>query len=115
MTKKRYEAPVLRKLREGGDARLPQDPALQERLAELRQNSTLVTGQSMLLQYHGDRIMKALAAGGIPARIVKGPVFARTLYHHVADRPFTDIDILVDPMHLPDANRVIAALSLIHI
>ena len=63
----------------------------------------------MLLQYHGDRIMKALAADGVPARIVKGPVFARKLYRHVADRPFTDIDILVEPANLPDANRVIAA------
>jgi hypothetical protein len=100
---------MLRKLQERGDAHLPQDAGLMEMLSDLRQKSTLVTGQSMLLQYHGDRIMKALAAGGIPARIVKGPVFARTLYHHLADRPFTDIDILVDPTHLPNANRVIAA------
>jgi len=100
---------MLRKLQERGDAHLPQDAGLMETLSDLRQKSTLVTGQSMLLHYHGDRIMKALAAGGIAARIVKGPVFARTLYRHVADRPFTDIDILVDPAHLPDANRVIAA------
>lgn len=100
---------MLRKLQERGDAHLPQDAGLMETLSDLRRKSTLVTGQSMLLQYHGDRIMKALAAGGIAARIVKGPVFARTLYRHVADRPFTDIDILVDPAHLPDANRVIAA------
>ena len=100
---------MLRKLQERGDAHLPQEAGLPEMLSDLRQKATLVTGQSMLLLYHGDRIMRVLAAGGIPARIVKGPVFARTLYHHVADRPFTDIDILVDPMHLPDANRVIAA------
>lgn len=100
---------MLRKLQERGDAHLPQDVGLMETLSDLRQKSTLVIGQSMLLQYHGDRIMKALAAGGIPARIVKGPVFARTLYRHLADRPFTDIDILVDPAHLADANRVIAA------
>jgi len=100
---------MLRKLQEHGDAHLPQDLELQARLADLRQKSTLVTGQSMLLQYHGDRIMKALAADEIPARIVKGPVFARKLYRHVADRPFTDIDILVEPARLNDANRVIAA------
>ena len=100
---------MLRKLRERGDAHLPQDAGLRETLADLRQKSTLVTGQSMLLQYHGDRIMKALAAHGVPARIVKGPVFARKLYRTVSDRPFTDIDILVEPGNLPDANRVIAA------
>lgn len=100
---------MLRKLQERGDAHLPQDAALQEQLSSLRQKAPIATGQSMLLQYHGDRIMKALAADGVPARIVKGPVFARKLYRHVADRPFTDIDILVEPANLPHANRVIAA------
>jgi hypothetical protein len=99
---------MLRKLREIGDAQLPRDPALQQKLAELRDQATIATGQSMLLQYHGDRIMKALAAKGVPARIVKGPVFARKLYRHAADRPFTDIDILVDPSSIGEANRTIA-------
>ncbi|WFP63220.1 nucleotidyltransferase family protein [Mesorhizobium sp. WSM4904] len=99
---------MLRKLREIGDAKLPADTALRQKLSELRDQATLATGQSMLLQYHGDRIMKALAAKGIPARIVKGPVFARKLYRHAADRPFTDIDILVDPASIAEANSVIA-------
>ncbi|TIT76048.1 MAG: hypothetical protein E5W57_20385 [Mesorhizobium sp.] len=99
---------MLRKLREIGDASLPEDAALRQKLSELRDQATLVTGQSMLLQYHGDRIMKALAAKGIPARIVKGPVFARKLYRHAADRPFTDIDILVGPASIGEANSVIA-------
>ena len=99
---------MLRKLGAIGDAQLPTDAALQQKLSELRDQSTLVTGQSMLLQYHGDRIMKALAAKGVPARIVKGPVFARKLYRHAADRPFTDIDILVEPARITEANTVIA-------
>ncbi|MBZ9813129.1 nucleotidyltransferase family protein [Mesorhizobium sp. CA7] len=98
---------MLRKLREIGDARLPQDATLQRRLSELREESTMATGQSMLLQYHGDRIMKALAAKGVPARIVKGPVFARKLYSQITDRPFTDIDILVDPASIEAANKTI--------
>ncbi|WP_181183147.1 nucleotidyltransferase family protein [Mesorhizobium sp. B3-1-7] len=98
---------MLRKLREIGDAQLPQDTALQRKLSELRDEATMATGQSMLLQYHGDRIMKALAAKGVPARIVKGPVFARKLYRQVADRPFTDIDILVDPASIEEANKTI--------
>ncbi|TGT17861.1 hypothetical protein EN815_35895, partial [Mesorhizobium sp. M4B.F.Ca.ET.172.01.1.1] len=52
---------VLRKLRERRDANLPEDPGLARKLAELRDQATTATGQSMLLQYHGDRIMKALA------------------------------------------------------
>src|SRR5690349_9558122 len=58
---------VLRKLRERGEADLPKDAALLQKLAELRDQMTTATGQSMLLQYHGDRIMKALAAKGVPA------------------------------------------------
>jgi hypothetical protein len=100
---------MLRKLRERGDAQLPGDPGLQARLADLRHKATIATGQSMLLQYHGGRIMKELAAEAIPARIVKGPVFARKLYSNAADRPFTDIDILVEPANLSRANQVIAA------
>ncbi|MER8572933.1 nucleotidyltransferase family protein [Mesorhizobium sp. M1338] len=98
---------MLRKL--SGDARLPPDQGLRDRLEDLRQKATIATGQSMLLRYHGDRIMKGLAADNVPARIVKGPVFARKLYRNVADRPFTDIDILVEPANLARANRVIAA------
>ncbi|KRB26043.1 MULTISPECIES: nucleotidyltransferase family protein [Mesorhizobium] len=100
---------MLRKLRERGDARLPPDAGLRDKLDDLRQKATIATGQSMLLQYHGDRIMKEMAARGIPARIVKGPVFARKLYRNVSDRPFTDIDILVEPANLARANQVIAA------
>ncbi|TPK99806.1 nucleotidyltransferase family protein [Mesorhizobium sp. B2-4-12] len=100
---------MLRKLRERGDVHLPDDPALQLKLSGLRDQATIATGQSMLLQYHGDRIMKGLAAEGIPARIVKGPVFARKLYRNISDRPFTDIDILVEPGNLARANQVIAA------
>ncbi|TPM36180.1 nucleotidyltransferase family protein [Mesorhizobium sp. B2-3-4] len=99
---------MLRKLRESGDAHLPSG-GVREKLEDLRDKATIATGQSMLLQYHGDRIMKAMAAQGIAARIVKGPVFARKLYRHVSDRPFTDIDILVDPADLPRANTVIAS------
>ncbi|TGU54205.1 hypothetical protein EN791_034210, partial [Mesorhizobium sp. M2D.F.Ca.ET.148.01.1.1] len=39
---------MLRKLKERGDAHLPQDAALLARLTELREASTPVTGQSML-------------------------------------------------------------------
>jgi hypothetical protein len=104
---------MLRKLQAREPGYLPNDTTLRERLADLRDKATIATGQSMLLQYHGDRIMKALAAGGVPARIVKGPVFARKLYRHVSDRPFTDIDILVEPAHLPRANLIIAACGFV--
>ncbi|TJV44556.1 MAG: hypothetical protein E5Y02_07220 [Mesorhizobium sp.] len=100
---------MLRKLHERGNAHLTSDANVQSKLHELRQKAPIATGQSMLLNYHGGRIMKELTAEGIPARIVKGPVFAGKLYRHVTDRPFTDIDILVEPANLARANRVIAS------
>ena len=48
------------------------------------------------------------AAGGLPAAIVKGPVFARTLYPAGTLRCFTDIDLLVAPDALP---RIAALLA----
>lgn len=98
---------AMRKLGAYGFDRLAQDDALKARLAELRERITVAVGQSMLLQYHGGRIMRGLARQDIPARIVKGPVFAGKLYSQVADRPFTDIDILVRQADIPRANRVI--------
>ncbi|WP_095200909.1 nucleotidyltransferase family protein [Mesorhizobium carmichaelinearum] len=104
---------MLRKLQERGDAHLPPDAGLRGKLDDLRDKATIATGQSMLLRYHGDRIMKGMAAQGIPARIVKGPVFARKLYRNVSDRPFTDIDILVETANLARANQVVAACGFV--
>ena len=49
----------------------------------------------------------------IPAAIVKGPVFAERLYKTAADRPFTDIDLLMSPEHLAKANAALPALGFI--
>jgi hypothetical protein len=46
-----------------------------------------------MLQTQADALMAD--ADGIPATIVKGPVFARTIYPEPWYRPFSDIDILV--------------------
>src|SRR5438445_413784 len=58
---------MLRKLHERGDAHLTSDANVRSKLHELRQKAPIATGQSMLLKYHGDRIMKGLAAENIPA------------------------------------------------
>lgn len=98
---------VVRKLREAGAADWLPDEKSVARLRDLERRTTLAVGQSLLLQFHARRVMTDLAAAGIEASIVKGPVFASKLYPHAADRPFTDIDVLVDPGDIAAANEII--------
>ena len=74
---------------------------------------TIMAGQSLLLRHHGRSITAAFAEAGIPAAVVKGPIFAERLYKIAADRPFTDIDLLTSPEHLAKANAALPALGFI--
>jgi hypothetical protein len=85
--------------------------ASQDLLAEAERQVTLVTGISMLLAHHGTIVMDAFRAANIDAAMIKGPVFARHLYTAESDRSYTDIDILVAPRHLSQANAVIGELG----
>src|SRR5262249_30403289 len=52
-----------------------------------------------VLRHHAETIMATVA--GVPVVIVKGPVFARTLYPNANFRAYTDIDLLAAPEALP--------------
>ena len=61
-----------------------------------------------------DRGRKGLVAdAGISAAVVKGPVFAERLYKIPADRPFTDIDLLMSPENLSKANAILPSLGFV--
>ena len=64
---------------------------------QLEDRATIVVGQTMLLEHYSSRIMRRFAAERIRAAIVKGPVFADRLYRNRFERPFTDVDILINP------------------
>lgn len=84
--------------------------------AEMQRTGTAVTlmaGQSLLLRHHSRNITAAFAEAGIPAAIVKGPVFAERLYRMSTDRPFTDIDLLTAPENLARANASLPALGFV--
>ena len=98
---------VTRKFRTLATGGTSFDPTSRRLIEESGQSLTIATGQSMMLSFHGRRIFGALAAGGVGASIVKGPVFAEKLYPHIADRPFGDIDILVDTNDIDGANEII--------
>lgn len=73
----------------------------------------LMAGQSLLLRHHGRTITGAFAEAGIPAAIVKGPVFAERIYKIPSDRPFTDIDLLTSPENLVRANAILPSLGFV--
>lgn len=86
-------------------------PLLDRVRAALEQRVVVVTGQSMLLLHHGRRISSAMSQQSIPAVVVKGPVFAETLYPEPSDRSFTDIDILVTQGSLPALSAILRDLG----
>jgi hypothetical protein len=60
---------------------------------------------SLMLRAHGEAIIAD--ASRLPAILVKGPVFARTIYPRPALRGFTDIDILIAPEAEPDLATIL--------
>lgn len=67
------------------------------------------TGMELLLKHHGYTVLKGLHDAGLPAAIVKGPVFAKRLYSEPALRSFTDIDILIPVAVRPEASAILAS------
>lgn len=63
-------------------------------LAKADERQFVANAMAMTLEARAREILEAIAAAGTRAVIVKGPVFAKELYRHESDRPFTDIDIL---------------------
>jgi hypothetical protein len=60
-----------------------------------------------LLLHHGSAVMAD--AAGLPAAVVKGPVFAQTVYPDSSLRGYTDIDILAAPAALPRLAAILQA------
>jgi hypothetical protein len=65
--------------------------------AKARHHATI--GFGLMLLQHANAAVELF--GGLPAMIVKGPVFARRLYPERGLRRFTDIDILADDDAIP--------------
>jgi GT2 family glycosyltransferase len=81
------------------------DPAFAEVKADaLARHRSKVT-YSLMLRAHGEAVMAA--AAGLPAAMVKGPVFSRAIYPSPSLRNFTDIDLLIAPEAEPQLARVL--------
>ena len=79
------------------------DAARHDALARQRTGAAL----AMMLRHEADALMGE--AKGLPVTLVKGRTFARTIYPEPALRPFTDIDLLVDPAVLPRMGQLLEA------
>lgn len=56
-----------------------------------------------------DASLAALASAGAAATVIKGMHTARALLPHPATRPMTDVDLVIDPRHVPAAEAALAA------
>jgi hypothetical protein len=56
-------------------------------------------------------IVSAFEARGIDCRVLKGPIIEQWLYADGTERPYHDIDVLVDPSKMEDAYEVLFALD----
>jgi hypothetical protein len=77
-------------------------PGLEVTLAEANSYRIELLAHATMLNHYGERILRN--AQGLPVIMVKGAVFARTIYPQAALRPFTDIDLLVDLSAIPRLN-----------
>ena len=82
--------------------------------AALDERAVVLAGQSMLLLHHGRRISAAMQRQSVPAAVVKGPVFADTLYPAPTVRSFTDIDILIPHASLQACSAILQDLGFSH-
>jgi hypothetical protein len=73
---------------------------LQARFARHARSNLLLAGELI-------RILAGFGAAGIPALPYKGPVLATRLYGNLALREFSDLDILVEPRHVPAARELL--------
>lgn len=57
------------------------------------------------------RVLDTLNSGGIQAVALKGPIFAERFYPHRSLRLSTDLDVLVSPTRLTDAQRLLREIG----
>ena len=67
------------------------------------------TARAFVLMLRGEHEALATGAAGLPMAVIKGPVFARTLYPEPELRTLTDIDVLVAPVAEPRLAALLAA------
>lgn len=85
-------------------------PASPEReaLAKSRRNTAV---HNLRLRHELGRIVQALQQQSIPMMALKGIVLAHTSYHDPSLRPMSDLDLLVPPGRMAEANAILRDLG----
>ena len=83
---------------------LASDPAFAKAKAEALTLHRSALAQALMLRTHADALV---AAANLPVVMVKGPVFARTIYPAPSLRTFTDVDLLIAPEAEPELARLL--------
>lgn len=84
---------------------LESDPAMASFHEMARGRNRANAAFSILLGHEADALVKRMR--GLPAAVVKGPVFARKLYPVSSLRSFADIDILADEEAVPRLSELL--------
>ncbi len=83
------------------------DPAYEAVRADAAERLRMRHAFSVMLCCHGEALLAKLS--DLPIAMVKGPVFARTIYPSPALRPFTDIDLLAAPAAVEKLEPILRA------
>ena len=66
-----------------------------------------VAAQNALLYYELEHVLLAFDRANIPVILLKGAALATTIYPTIAHRPMGDVDLLVHPADLSDAEKIL--------
>jgi hypothetical protein len=84
-----------------------------DRLGEIsHQDDLLSAARALVIDLAAAEAVSALVAAGVPCRLLRGPALATLLYDASARRPYADVDLLVEPARLADAEAAFARRGL---
>jgi hypothetical protein len=89
----------------------PQPPAIQTTAAELRRLAAINTHQALRLLAELRRVVTSIEAQNTPVRVLKGLPLAQAVFGDLGLRAPGDIDLLVDPAHVRDADSALRNLG----
>ena len=87
------------------------DARAQQVVSELRQEAAASAMTSLGLLSELRRVLVALEAAGVHARVLKGLPLAQSVFGDISLRAPGDLDLLIDPQQIVVADRVVKALG----
>ncbi len=86
----------------------PMEPAVRALFVEARRDAW---ASNLRLLDAARPALESLAAAGIRTMLLKGAVLAHPIYTEPGLRPIGDVDVLVEPVHIREATRIVEELG----